>query len=338
MNGVNYKRKNQFALTLFFIMLTFMLMFRHESVGSDTANYKYYFLRFANMDWSQIFADNLEVGYAVYNKLLSYISTNVQCFFAITAIITIAMIYPTYKRLCDDASLTVVLFCVMSTFVMLFSGIRQCITIGLGMIAYECVRKKKKLLFVLIVAIAMTFHISSFMLLLLYPIYHLKINKKTIYICAPIIVVIFVLNKQIFSFLTAILMRFTKYDGTMTQTGAYAMLILFALFAVFSFVIPDEEKLDSETVGLRNILLLSLVIQIFAPLHYLAMRMNYYFIIFIPLLIPKIISARSKKYAQVAVVSRHLMVALFWVYFFLILVPSGALKVFPYHFFWENVI
>ena len=96
-------------------------------------------------------------------------------------------------------------------------------------------------------------------------------------------------NKQIFSVLGSLIVRFTKYDASITQTGAFTMLILFAAFAVFAFLIPEDSALDAETIGLRNFLLLSVVLQMFAPLHTIAMRMNYYYIIFIPLLIPKIL-------------------------------------------------
>ena len=115
------------------------------------------------------------------------------------------------------------------------------------------------------------------------------------------------------------------------------MLILFAIFTVFAFLIPDESQLDAETIGLRNFLLLSLVIQMFAPLHTLAMRMNYYYIIFIPLLLPKIIECRSKRWNQVAVLGRHVMVGFFLLYFFYNASKGGNLHVFPYHFFWETV-
>ena len=36
---VNYQKKNQLALAFFFILLTLMLMLRHETVGTDTQNY-----------------------------------------------------------------------------------------------------------------------------------------------------------------------------------------------------------------------------------------------------------------------------------------------------------
>ena len=113
------------------------------------------------------------------------------------------------------------------------------------------------------------------------------------------------------------------------------MIILFVMFAVFAFLIPDETKIDSETIGLRNFLLFSIVIQMFAPLHSLSMRMNYYYIVFIPLLLPKIIKYKSERYKQVAVVARHVMVIFFFIYFFINASVGGGLRVFPYHFFWE---
>ena len=115
------------------------------------------------------------------------------------------------------------------------------------------------------------------------------------------------------------------------------MLLLFTAFAIFAFLVPDESQLDAETIGLRNFLLLSLVIQMFAPLHVLAMRMNYFYIIFIPLLLPKIIACRSKRWNQVAVLGRHVMVAFFLIYFFAGAFRGSALHVWPYHFFWEAV-
>ena len=148
----------------------------------------------------------------------------------------------------------------------------------------------------------------------------------------------FVFNSFIFSFLLSLLEKFTRFEGIITQTQAYTMLVLFVIFGVFCFVIPNEEKLDEECIGLRNILLLSTTLQMFAPLHTLAMRMNYYFIIFIPLLIPKIIKNRSSQWNQIGMIARHVMVVFFAVYFFSIANKGGSLHVFPYNFFWEDVI
>lgn len=335
--GVDYQKKNNVLMFFFFAVLTVLVMFRHENVGTDTRNYIYFFNNYANMSWDEVGKDSIEYGFSYFNKIVSLVSKDPHFFLAITAVAVSAMMYPTYKRLCIDSSLTIVLFCTMSTFVMMFSGIRQMLAIGIGFIAYEFTRNKKLLLFIISVLIALLFHTSAFMLAFMYPLYHAKITKKWLYVVVPGFILAFVFNKQIFSALVLFLSRYTKYDGSVTQTGAYTMLLLFVIFTIFVFLVPDESIIDKETIGMRNFLLFALVIQMFAPLHNLAMRMNYYYIIFIPLLLPKIIKAKSERWKQVAVSGRYIMVVFFLVYFFINANRGGNLDVFPYHFFWENV-
>ena len=197
---------------------------------------------------------------------------------------------------------------------------------------------KKLLPFLIIVALAITFHLSAFMLFFMYPLYHIKITKNHLMVLVPILITIFVFNKQIFSVLSFIIERYTNYDATITKTNSYTMIILFVLFVIFAFLVPEEQNIDKETRGLRNFLIFALALQMFAPLHTVAMRMNYYYIIFIPLLMPKIISLRSERWKQVAVVGRHTMIVFFMLYFFFnAKYGGGNLHVFPYHFFWENI-
>lgn len=334
---IDYKKRNNKVLAFFFVWLTTLVALRHPDIGKDTRNYIYFFSQYSKTPWLEVGKEEMELGFVYWNKIISLFTENAQIFFMMTAIVTVAMIYPTYKRLCLDPSLTIALFCTMSTFVMMFSGIRQMLSIGIGFIAYEFTRKKKLVHFIIAVISAMSFHISAFMLLFMYPLYHAKITKKWSYVAVPVLFVTFVFNKQIFSVLGSFLEKYTKYDTSIVQTGAYTMLILFAMFAVFAFIIPDESRIDQETIGLRNFLLFSVAIQMFAPLHTLAMRMNYYYIIFIPLLLPKIIEYKSERWKQIAIASRHIMMAFFLVYFFVNSNSGGNLNVFPYHFFWETV-
>ena len=334
--NVDYEKKNRRAMLWFFLLFTVFVMLRHESVGNDTTNYIMYFNTFKRMSWEDVAKYSLEIGFSYFNKIVSVFTDSPQVFLAVTAIVSTAMIYHTYKRLCLDPSLSIVLFGLMSTFVMMFSGIRQMLAISIGFIAYEYTRNKKLVPFIIAVIIAISFHTSAFMLVFMYPLYHTRITKKWLFAVIPILIIVFVFNKTIFAYLSIIVEKYSRFEGELSSTGAYTMLILFTIFAIFAFLIPDDELLDDETIGLRNFLLLSLVVQMFAPIHTLAMRLGYYYIIFIPLLLPKIIECRSERWKQVAVVGRHIMVIFFLVYFF-ISARGGALNVFPYHFFWEKV-
>ena len=336
--GIDYQKKNQRALFFFFALMTVLIALRNESVGNDTRNYIYYFERFSKLSWRQCIAQTMEWGFVYYNKIISLFTKDPHIYLAITAIVTMMMIYPTYRRLCKDPSLTIVLYVTMSTFAMAFSGIRQMLAVGIGFLAYECVRNKKPILFILFVVLAMTFHVSAFMLAFMYPLYYAKITKNWLIAVVPLLGIVFVFNTQIFTSLGLLLARFTEYDASITQTGAFTMLILFTAFSVFAFLIPTEALLDVETIGLRNFLLFSVAIQMFAPLHTVAMRMNYYYIIFIPLLLPKIVAARSKSWEQVAIVGRYVMVVFFLMYFFYnAYAADGNLNVFPYRFYWEGL-
>ena len=272
--NVNYQKRNIASLSVFFIILTILVMLRHEGVGNDTRNYIHIFNNFSNMPWSSLFKDKLEIGFVLYNKIVSIFSKDPRFFLALTAIIINCIIYKTYKRLCVDSSLTIVLFCTLSTFIMLFSGIRQMLAVAIGFIAYEFVRNKKLVAFIIVVCFAVLVHTSAFMLFFMYPIYHANVTKKWLYIVIPVLCLIWVFNRPIFTVLSVFIERYTKYDASITSTGAFSILFLFIIFTVFAFLIPDESRIDKETNGLRNFLLFSLVLQMFAPLHMLAMRMN----------------------------------------------------------------
>lgn len=334
---LDYQKRNIAALKFFFVFLTLLVALRHESVGNDTRNYLYYYDAFGRASWSDFTGKNVEIGFQYLNKFISLFSRNPQFYLATAAILVSAMIWPTYKRLCVDTAFTVSVFCILSTFVMMFSGIRQMLAIGLGFIAYDFTRKRKLLPFVLICLLALTVHTSAFMLMFMYPLYHARITRKSLMFLIPILAALFAFNQQIFGALGQILAQFTDYDTEIELTGAYTMLILFGLFLAFSFLIPDENVLDEETTGLRNFLLLTFALQMFAPLHTLAMRMGYYYMIFVPLLLPKIVACRSRRWGRVALLARNVMVGFFLLYFFVSASGGGGLNVFPYHFFWERV-
>lgn len=336
---INRFKLSEIPLLFFFVFLTVLVMLRHPSVGNDTPGYIFFFKNTIGVPWDQMRWGDLESGFQAFMKLISLFSEDPQVFLAVSGITVSILIYPTYRRVCVDSSLTIVIFCVLSTFVMLFSGIRQMLAVGIGFIAYEFTRRRKLILFVLAVLLAMLFHSSSFMLIFMYPVYHMRITKKSLLVVVPTLIAIFIFNGPIFSVIGTFIGQYTRFEINSSSTGAYTIIVLFSLFTLFAFLVPDNDLVDDETVGLRNFLLLSLIIQFFSPLNFLAMRLNYYFIIFIPLLLPKIILYRSKKWEQVAILGRYVMIIFFYVYFFINAYTSLTnLHVFPYHFFWENVV
>lgn len=329
--------RSQRSVKLFFWILFLLLALRHAVVGRDVNNYQYIFNKIINLGWNQLGSNNMEIGYTALNKAVSSISTNFQWLLIVVAAISIIPLGYQYAKHSEDPLLTISIFIVLPTFLMLFSGIRQAIAISIGMISYEFTKRKKLIPFIATVVVAMLFHLSAFMLAIMYPLYHVRITKNWLWAVMPAMLLVFIYRKDLFEFMSRFLRAYAGYFGESGDTGAYTMLILFLLFSVYSFVIPGDRELDDETIGLRNFLLLSTVIQMFAPVHSLAMRMNYYYIVFIPLLIPRIIKQSSIQMNRVAKLSRYVMIVFFVLYFFTGVRSDNSLDVFPYHFFWENV-
>lgn len=325
-------------LFLFFVNLTILVMLRHKNVGNDTANYYYFVEKVSRESWSMVTKESTEVIFYLFMKVITMISSDPRFFIAVSGLLTSALLYPTYRRLCVDPPLTIVLFSSLSTFAMLFSGIRQMLAVGIGLIAYELVRRRKLILFVAVVVFAVFVHTSAFMLIFMYPLYHAKITKKWLFAVIPILAVVFIFNRQIFGVLSTFIEQYTDYNAKEATTGAYSTLIMFVLFTAFSYLIPDDSLIDEETNGLRNFMLLALVIQMFAPLNPVAMRMGYYYMIFIPLLVPKIIECSSVRFRKVAQISTYVLLVFFYLYFFIGATNGSKLHTIPYHFFWEYYI
>lgn len=333
----NSEAGNIFAMKLFWFLLVVLLIFRHETVGIDLPVYKYIFEFIRNSNWPEALGRSPEIAWSFINKVIALFSGEFRWVMVISSLLATCFLARAYIRYSEDVALTIALFVNMSNFILLFSGLRQCIAISFGFLAFEYVKTKKLIPFIVVIAIATLFHTSAFMLVFMYPLYHTRIKKGWLLWIIPLLIVLFAFNRQIFTILGLLLSTFTDYDTQITLTGSYTMLVLIIIFAIFAFIIPDESKFDDDTMGMRNFLLLSVALQMFAPLHMLAMRMNYYYIIFIPLLIPRIIRYRRIRWNQVAILARYVMIAFFLVYFFVTAPRDNVLRTFPYHFFWQNI-
>ncbi len=334
--------KTNLAMPTFFLFLLAMLMFRGESVGSDTGNYRSIFEESAFFDLKTIFQSWEEFLFSLFNFGMNKISGSYRVYLIITSIIELVPIMWFY---CKDKSHTVLkiaLFINMSTFIMMFSGIRQAMAIAVGVIAFDAVRKNKKIRFIILSVIAFCIHTSGFMVFLLYPLYHIRFKKKHLLFIIPAAVTLLVFNQPVFSFLTNILANYSnKFEVETSTTGAFGSLFLFVLLAGFSYFIADEKEMDAEAFALRNVLVFAVFLQCFAPLHTLAMRMNYYFIIFIPLALSKCLSAPRKEYANVAKWGERIIIGFFLLYFcygiiMAYLSGGGALNTVPYVAFWAE--
>lgn len=336
--------KNNLAVSVFFLMLWLLLSFRSVEIGTDTANYQLIFESYSKQSFARALNGDLEPLFGVLNWLIGTLTDNFQIYLSVVATITIVPIAILYNWDKRHSYLKIILFVNMSVFIMVFSGIRQAMAISIGLIAFYFVKKKKLISFLITVVIAMCFHSSAFMLFAMYPLYYFRLKKKHLYIIVPCIAIVYIFNKSIFTGLLNLMMLFNaRYDdyAALNNTGAVTMIICFVAFTLFAYIIPDASKEDDEFIGIRNYLFLATLLQCFAPLHSLAMRMNYYYILFVPVVIPMALNYADNRWKQVAKVAEIVMCVFFTLYFLLNVYTGcqtngGALNTYPYIPFWAD--
>ncbi|MBQ3506939.1 MAG: EpsG family protein [Clostridia bacterium] len=318
------------TVTSFFLLLIFLLAFRDVTCGTDLVRYEEKFMEAGTTAWSEVFVAEKDVGYYVFQKLIRSVTSHFGFFLALVAVLSLAPIWFFYRKEVENPILAIALFITVAPFTMYFSGLRQILAMALVIPAWYCAKHKKWWLFILTVLVTAAFHSSGCIIALIYPLYHARITKKWLLLLTPTMLLVLVLNKPLFRMLLS-LVGDSGYE--MTDTGAYTVLILLVLFTAYSFIIPDEATMDADTAAMRNILVLSVFLQCFAPVHTLAMRVNYYFLLFIPVLIPRIAHRAKPVWIFMARLSVAVMTVFFTVWFFLQgYLGADELNVFPYVF------
>lgn len=329
------------AIDTFFVIFLFLLSFRDISCGIDLYNYKKFFdcvLYRSEVDVGAQYS--LEFGYVIFQSVVANLTKNFYMLMVLCAFVSVIPLWIFYRKESENAYLTVILFATVAPFVFYFSGLRQIMAMTLGIPAYYLAKKKKIKLFLIVVALAWALHQSALILLSLYVILNVRVTKKWMLGIGPAILAVFLLRNKLFGILLYFMGEsyFGKYSGQSNGSGGYSMLILFVIFLIYSFVIPNEDELDMDVIGLRNILIVIVGIQCFASVHPIAMRINYYFLIFIPILIPKLVTRCKENLKWLADLSVVVMTLFFTFWFFYFgLTDADILQVFPYVPFWSKI-
>lgn len=335
---LSYIPYNNTVLYVFFFCFFILLTIRASTVGIDTPNYLRKFHMSAYLTWLEIFTESeSEIGFGIITKLISVFTTNDQVYLGIMSALILSPIAYLYSKESEKPFLTMTMFMILPMFGMSFSGLRQAIAISLAVPAYFQLKKRNKIKFILIIVVSMMFHRSSFILFIMYPVYYMKMNKKRLYLIIPFILAVYFFRENIFSFLLQILsFIYTDHEWELTNTSAWAMLALFIVLLVFCFIFVDENKADEDILGLRNYLIISVILQCFSSINVLAMRMNYYFLIFLPILIPKVMCRVSGKNTFTCRVINCILCLYFLVYFLdLGFGEKSGFEIFPYIPFWK---
>ena len=331
-------RRNKVTILLFFIGLFILLALRDISVGRDLIEYKKIFERCAVLSFDRLQKLQWELGYTIYNKVITLVSEEYRFFLIVTAALILMPIYKLYSKETKYSFLLIVLFINMPCFLMIFSGLRQALATSIGILAFLALENKKYLLSAPLILLAICFHTSAYVLLLLYPAFLFKLKTKHLLIVVPVMLLIYIYRIPLLKLMISLSPeRYEEFYSDIQETGAIGMMVLFLLFSVFSFAMLDENAMTKRDFCLRNILLISTILQFFVPIHELVQRISYYFLIFVPIAIVSVVQAPKKWLKDISDMAVVAMCLFFVAYFFYngAFSEDNLLDVFPYKFYWS---
>jgi len=338
---------------VFLIAVTFQLIFinglRAYTIGVDTRRYQNHFYNVNDLSSIQEFLNHSnEIGYKILQKFVGIFHENFNFFLLIVAIIVFFSLLFYIKRYSKDYLLSYILFITLGLYNFTFSGIRQSLAISMGLIAFHYAVKKNLKLFTLFLLIAMSFHVSAIVLIPIYVLVNVKFVKVHYFVLFFIYALFLLFRNQIGYY-----MSLFYYGGSVDvinnydSAGTIGTLSLFILFILLlGLILKNPFKIDNGQLnhGLFNIVIVSFFIQTLSSFSYLFTRLNFYYLIFIIIYIPLVISpTKNLKYSinpkligfSKLLIKSLIIIALLVSYFGTLESTVITEKLVPFYFFWE---
>lgn len=312
-------RRRFFFITAALLVITFQGL-RAFTVGTDIPVYIKGYTEIGTSDaWTY---QNFEIGYVVFNKLCYFFGLSAQAFLFVTAALIQIPVFYTLYQFAERPLFSVYLYFAFGSFYMTFSGLRQSIAMAFCFLAYIYIRKRRPVGFVALILLAMTFHTSAVICLVLYPLYHhIRIGANIMPFAMLALLVLFFFRRQL---LTLFSLLYYGTSAEIVNTGAYTMFLFYLGIYLISFLIGERDK-DFE--GLRNILLLLVFINCFASVHNHISRAGFPLTLYLTFYIPTLI----KRFRPRPAILFYLTFYTGCVAFFLL--KLGSMGTLPFQFF-----
>lgn len=238
---------DRLKMILIFGPIMFISAFRDHSVGNDLKHYVNIFETIIDRDWDNLlYTKHIEIGFAVYCKLLGYISRNTQFFIAYSSILICYYIAKTIIKYSYDVGLSAFLFVTQYYLFFSFSAVRQYMALSLIFYAFNLYIHgdiKKSIPYFLV---AFSFHYTSLAFIPVLFLVKFKINKRNIFLIVSSMVVIGLSYKYIFYDIINSFERFSyyqSYDLSRSGRGWDINIILYVIHAIIiAFSISQLNK------------------------------------------------------------------------------------------------
>lgn len=218
--------------------------------------------------------------------LISRFTGNVQIFLVVITAIMTACVFKFMSEHSEDFMLSCIIYICLGSMTFSINGMRQALAMSICLLAYGFAVKKKIVPFVLIVLFAMTFHVSAFIFLLVYPLSNFsKLHIVTLLIGGGLFTVFSSKLAVLYDSLTG-----NDYAlGESMEGGGFVTVAIYLLVVILVLMFRNNFESESRVQALFALCFVGFVIYIARYFStQIFERMSYYYYYFVILLIPKL--------------------------------------------------
>ena len=336
----NPDRKRQGYSLLMALLLTLLLGLRHPSMGIDLGygmpyGYLPSFRELSGLPWKTLLSlesyQNYERGYLLFNKLVGCICRDSRFFLLCCAAAAVLPVGSVIGKHSADCRTSFLIWFGLTVFQIPFSGLRQAIAVAVTFRGVSYVKERRLLPYLAVVALAVLFHRTAVVAVLVYPLYGLRPDRTARLVSIGLLPLLFLLRSRLWNRIIQLVGRGTP----VMHSGDVGLFLLFcAVYCYLVLFAPEKSRLD----GPINIQYLSCCILIFTEVSTVALRMGYYTMLYLTLTLPELLQQIRKKsgYREYTL---HLWAVTggFVLCGFYNLLHSAWAGAYPYYFFWESI-
>lgn len=282
------------------IQVCFLMCFRNFTVGTDVYTYKAKFLDLCDLPLSKLFNksfysvtySDLEIGYIFLTKFITLFTRDFNVYLYIVSLLTFVPTFIVFYKLSKNPVLSIFLFIVIQFMNFYGSGIRQALSMTLCLLSLLAFFNKKKLVTLVLIIVAFTFHKSAIIFLLVF-LFNFKWSGKNFVVFLLGFFVVFILRRMLYSAFS-FLFGYADSVYAIEDTGAYGMFLLNFLIVIIGFVGFGENKGNKLYCQLLTCVAISSLLMIFVLIGHNSLRIAFYFFVCSVIFIPNLISEQNK--------------------------------------------
>lgn len=344
----NDKKRSNCILLFSFILIYLVCVLRDPTVGRDIPGYReaYEWTRKTSFnDFEYIY---FEKGYLLLMKICIKLGLSFQGFFAVAYTIILYPIYLFIKRYSTDKLFSAIIYICYISFEFNLTGLRQAIAISIVLLSFIALleaQKFSKVLYVLLVLIAASFHKSAYIALVFLPV--VAIPSLSWYTASMIFGTIIGLlsRRYLFAYIKNLFGKESfSLDAGLHIGGNIVFMVAIVAFAVY--VLYMQNKANSGVYAANtpekteNFKIYNFMLKVFMFGIVLAMffgeetsaRSFMFFSQSIMVLIPNLCNAFDK---SSKIILKSIFVLFFVIFFYFNTLNANNFDIVPYRFFWK---